>query len=109
MKIHSKKTVNQWNDLMCDLGLEYLMITDTSELVTNKEYYNITENISAEWMIEELNYWLSCYYEEGNCRCDDRLLGKEEYNTWKYETQSIKKLITFLKRLSDDYIVVEWK
>lgn len=108
MKINNQKLVNRWNNLMNDLCLEYLTInTRYSELETHKQYYNIEEGISIVWMLKEAKYTLSCYYEEGHCRCDDRFEGKAEYKTWVSETGKLKRLIATLEKM-ENTLVVEW-
>ena len=108
MKIHDQKLVNRWNGIMNDLGLEYLTInTDLSELERHKTYYKIDKGISTIWMLKEAKYWLSCYYEPGHCRCDDRFEGPEEYKIWVSETGKLKRFITHLEKTGNK-IVVTW-
>lgn len=108
MKINNQKLVNRWNDLVNDICLEYLAIgTTLSEIETNKQYYGTEEGITVAWMLKEAKYWLSCYYESGHCRCDDRYEGKEEYKTWVSETGRLKRLIATLEKMKNS-LVVEW-
>lgn len=113
MKINDQKTVNRWNSVMNNIGCEYLTIgTRLSELENHKTYYRIENGISIDWMVEEVKYWLSCYYETGNVRCDDRFINNDNYKIWVSETGKLKRLIHKLKNLqynsSEDYIIVEW-
>ena len=109
MKINNQKIVNRWNSVMNSICCEHITIdTRLSELEYHKEYYNIENGISVEWMLEEAKYWLSCYYESGHCRCDDRFYGKEEYATWVSETGKLKRLIAKLEAM-EDCMVVEWE
>lgn len=109
MKINDAKLVKRWDDVMYNICLEHLTInTRLSEVVDNKDYYDVEEGITVYWMKHEAEYWLSCYYESGNCRCDDRFEGKEEYKMWVSETGRLKRLIARLEKLDADFVVVEW-
>lgn len=93
---------------MNDIGCEYLTIdTQLSELEVQKKYYGVENGITIKWMIKEADYWLSCYYETGHCRCDDRFEGEHEYKIWVSETRKLKRLIETLKKL-DSNVIVEW-
>ena len=106
MTINNTKIVKRWNSVMNDIGCEYLTInTRLSELEVQKEYYDIEDGISISWMIFEAEYWLSCYYEEGNVRCDDRFYNSECYKIWVSETGKLKRLIAKLKSMQDEYVV----
>lgn len=108
MKVNNQKLVNRWNNLVNDLGLEYLSIgTNYSELESQKKYYNVEEGITIAWMLKEAKYWLSCYYEAGNCRCDDRFENKHCYKTWVSETGKLKRFIATLEKM-ENTLVVEW-
>lgn len=108
MKINDQKIVKRWNSVMLSIGCEHVTIgTNLSELEDQKEYYQIQSGISIDWMFEEAEYWLSCYYESGNVRCDDRFIDEENYAIWKSETGMLKRLIARLENL-EDCMVVEW-
>lgn len=108
MKINNQKIVNRWNSVMNNICCEHVTIgTTLSELENHKEYYGVEDGVSIGWMFGEANYWLSCYYESGHCRCDDRFLGTEEYKVWVSETGMLKRLIARLENL-EDTIIVEW-
>lgn len=110
MKINSQKIVNRWNNVMNDIGCEHLTINSKlSELEFHKEYYGIESGISIEWMLKEAKYWLSCYYENGNVRCDDRFIDEDCYKIWVSETGKLKRLITRLDRIEESWKVVEWQ
>ena len=109
MKINNTKLINRWNNVMNDIGCEYLSIgTRLSELDTQKEYYGTEAGITTAWMLKEAKYWLSCYYEEGNVRCDDRFEGEEAYKVWVSETGRLKRLISTLEKMEDS-LIVEWE
>lgn len=109
MKINDNKIVKRWNSVTNSIGCEYLTINEElSELEERKEYYNIEDGISVGWMIEEAKYWLSCYHESGNVRCDDRFLDSENYKIWVSETGMLKRLIARLEKLDYSMMVVEW-
>lgn len=109
MKIHNIKLVKRWNDLVGSIGNEYLAIgTRLSELEEKKKYYDLEEGITTSWMLEEAKYILSCYYESGHCRCDDRFESKESYKIWVSETGRLKRLIATLEKI-DEQTIVEWE
>lgn len=108
MKINNQKIVNRWNKVMNSIGCEYLTIgTTLSELENHKKYYQVEEGISIGWMFSEASYWLSCYFEEGNVRCDDRFIDNDCYKIWLSETGMLKRLIAKLEEMENE-IVVEW-
>ena len=108
MKIHNNKLVNRWNNIMNSICLEHLAIgTTLSELEEQKQYYGTVKGITVEWMLKEAKYHLSCYYESGHCRCDDRFEGEAEYKIWVSETGKLKRLITTLEKM-ENTLIVEW-
>lgn len=108
MKIHNQKIVNRWNSVMASIGCEHITIDKVySELESHKDYYDILDGISVEWMISEASYWLSCYYESGNVRCDDRFINADCYKIWVSETGMLKRLIAKLEKMEDS-MIVEW-
>lgn len=109
MKICNQKIVTRWNDVMNCICCEHLTInTKLSELESHKGYYGLENGISIGWMLEEAKYWLSCYYEEGNVRCDDRFIDKENYKIWVAETGKLKRLIARLEAMEESWKVAEW-
>lgn len=107
MTINNEKIVKRWDSVMYSICCEHVTInTNLSELESNKEYYGVEKGITVDWMLKEAEYWLSCYYERGNVRCDDRHYDKESYNTWLSETGKLKRLIETLKKTKDEIIVV---
>lgn len=108
MTITNEKIVKRWDSVMNDIGCEHVTInTRLSELEHHKTYYGIENGITIDWMLEEAKYWLSCYYESGNVRCDDRFIDKDCYKMWLSETGRLKRLIDKLKSMEDETIV-EW-
>lgn len=109
MKIHNQKIVDRFNNVMDSICCEHVTIgTRLSELEDKKEYYQVENGISIDWMLSEAKYWLSCYYETGNVRCDDRFIDEENYKIWVSETGKLKRLIAKLESMDLDMIVVEW-
>lgn len=105
MTINNKEIVNRWNSVMNDIGCEHITIgTRLSELETHKDYYETNNGISVDWMLNEAEYWLSCYYEDGNVRCDDRYYSKDSYKVWLSETGKLKRLIAKLKKMDDEIV-----
>lgn len=108
MKINNEKIVKRFNNVMGFICCEHVTIgTRLSELEDHKEYYQVENGVSIGWMLAEAKYWLSCYYESGNVRCDDRFLDEENYKIWVSETGKLKRLITKLESM-DDFMVAEW-
>ena len=108
MTITNEKIVKRWNSVMYDIGCEHVTInTRFSELEDHKAYYSIENGITIGWMFDEASYWLSCYYESGNVRCDDRFIDKDFYKIWVSETGRLKRLIDKLGSMEDETIV-EW-
>ena len=108
MKINNQRIVNRWNNVMNDICCEHVTInTRLSELESHKDYYEVVDGISVGWMIDEAKYWLSCYYECGNVRCDDRFIDKDNYKIWVSETGKLKRLITKLQSMEDS-MIAEW-
>ena len=108
MKINNQKIIDRWNSVMYSIGCEHISIDDRlSELEYHKTYYNIEDGISVSWMLKQAKYWLSCYYESGNVRCDDRFLDEDNYKIWLSETGKLKRLITRLEK-TEDSMIVEW-
>lgn len=109
MKINDAKIVKRWDSVMWSICVEHITInTELSELQSDKAYYSTEGGISVDWMLSEAEYWLSCYYEDGNCRCDDRFDDAEAYKMWVSETGKLKRLIDRLQKLDRDFMVVEW-
>lgn len=109
MKINNEKIVNRFNDVMDFICCEHVTIgTRLSELEDKKEYYQVENGISIDWMISEAEYWLSCYHESGNVRCDDRFIDEENYKIWVSETGKLKRLIARLEKMDKNIIVAEW-
>ena len=108
MTINNQKIVNRWNSVMNNIVCEYLTIdTRLSELEDNKAYYGVEDGIFLNWMLKEAKYWLSCYYESGNVRCDDRFRGEDEYKIWVSESGMLKRLIARMEKMENS-MVVEW-
>ncbi len=106
MKINNEKLVKRWNDVMEYICVEYNTIgTSLSELDRDKKYYGTENGITIDWMLNEAEYWYSCYFEEGHCRCDDK---HEDYATWRAESGRLQRLITLLEKHDRDELVVEW-
>jgi hypothetical protein len=108
MIINNQKIINRWNKVMYNIGCEYLTIGENlSELEHQKQYYGVADGISVKWMLKEARYWLSCYYESGNVRCDDRFIDEDNYKIWLSETGMLKRLIARLEKMKNE-IIVEW-
>lgn len=108
MKINNEKLVKRWNNVMNDIGCEHLTIGEClSELDYYRTYYGVEKGISVEWMLKTAEYQLSCYFEDGNIRYEDRKLGEEEYKVWLSESGKLKRLVERLRKESN-VMIVEW-
>ena len=108
MTIKNQEIVNRWNSVMNSIGCEHVTIgDDLSELENHKEYYDIVEGITVDWMLSEASYWLSCYHESGNVRCDDRFIDEDNYKIWLSESGKLKRLVARLEKM-EDATIVEW-
>ena len=93
-----EKAIKRYNDIMGIICAEHVQIgTRFSE---DTEGWNIRD------MVAEADYWLSCYYEEGHCRCDDRFESPEEYKVWVKETGYLKRFINAYLPFIDGVICV---
>lgn len=100
------KVVDRFNRVMDTIGVEYMMINDKlSELAIHPEYYGSGDTIKVTWLLSEAKYWLSCYYEDGNCRSDDRYLGADEYKRWRSEVGKLKRLVALLSTMDGDLVI----
>ena len=113
--VTNPKIVKRWNELMWTMGLEHEELPTSpnddlqfSEAAIERKYYGIEDGVTYGYFINELEYWLSCYYEEGHCRCDDRFLSKEDYKIWVSETGKLKRFIKALEKYDPDEIVIIW-
>lgn len=107
MKINNQKLVNRWNNVMNCIGCEHVTINTRLSELESSEYHGTENGITTEWMLNEAKYWLSCYYESGHCRCDDRLESKELYKIWLSETGKLSRLIKVLEKM-ENCLIVEW-
>ena len=84
-KLNMEAALKRYNDIMYDLAYEHSTI--------GTKFSENTENWNLRDMVAEADYLLSCYYEEGHCRCDDRHMSQECYKLWVSETGRLKRFI----------------
>lgn len=97
--LNMKSALKRYNDIMYDVGYEHSTIgTSLSE---NTENWNLRD------MVAEADYVLSCYYEPGHARCEDRHLGKEEYKIWVSETGKLKRFIKAYEPFIEELVCFE--
>lgn len=115
MKINDFKIIKRWNGIAWDIGLEHLGLPEKpgvnklhGEVMECKEYYDALDGITYGWLLNEAEYWLSCYYESGNCRCDDRFIDSDCYKSWVSETGKLKRFINAVKKYDAAKYVIEW-
>lgn len=97
--LNMERAISRYNDIMWNCGYEHSTIN--TKLSENTENWNLRD------MIAEADYLLSCYYETGNVRCDDRFLGEEEYKIWRSETGMLKRFIDAYKPFVENMICTE--
>lgn len=104
--INNTNVVKRWNKIMNRIGLEHENISDTSELCCMPDHYlgHGCKRITKSWMISEAEYWLSCYYEKGNSRHDEKYEDEWCRNNWYSETSCIKRLIDFLNKVDSELV-----
>lgn len=102
------KICKRFDEVMNFIGCEHLMVADgEGEVYDDRRYYDVQNGITLQWMVDEAAYWLSCYYEPGHCRCDDKHDGKEGYKIWLAETGRLKRLLKALKKYGDLNVCIE--
>ena len=84
-KVNMTAAIKRYNNIMYTCGYEHSTI--------GTRYSEDTEKWNLRDMVAEADYLLSCYYEEGHCRCDDRFLSKEDYKIWVSETGKLQRFI----------------
>lgn len=93
-----KTALKRYNDIMYDICCEHSSIG--TNLAESTESWNLRD------MVAECDYMLSCYYESGNVRCDDRFLGPEAYKEWRHETGILRRFIETYKPYIEDMVCV---
>lgn len=106
IKKEYRKIVARYNTVMQIIGCEHLMVEQDSEICTARKAYGTENGVTIGRMRHEAEYWLSCYYEPGHCRYEDRKLSGEDYRTWVSETGYLKSLVKSLARYEDDVVEV---
>lgn len=108
IKEEYKKLAKRFDGVFADIGLEHCQILEpNSELYQQRKYYSIEDGITLLWMLGEAEYWLSCYYKNGNCRCDDRFIDEECYKIWRSETGKLKRLIAAIEKYENLNVCIE--
>lgn len=107
IKKEYQKIAKRFCGVMWKVGCEHLDFLDCHEVQDNRQYYDIEKGITLKWMWKEAKYWLSCYYESGHCRCDDRFLSKDDYKIWVQETGYLKRFIKAIEKFDDLDVVIE--
>ena len=95
-KLNMESALKRYNDIMETCCYEHSTIGTI--------YSENTENWNLRDMVAEADYLLSCYYEEGHCRCDDRHLSEDDYKMWVSETGKLKRFIKAYEPFVEDMI-----
>lgn len=110
IKKEYQRICKRFDDVMNYIGCEHLQIMDDiTEIYRDRRFYDIENGITLQWMLDEAEYWLSCYYEPCNVRTDDKHEGKEGYKTWLVETGRLKRLVAAIKSYGNLQVCVEEK
>ena len=114
--VTNPKIIKRWNNLMYTLCFEYEELPTSSdddlrfsEVASMRKYYGVEDGVTYGYLKSNLKYWLSCYYECGHCRYEDKFEDKESYDTWVSETGKLKRFIKALEKYDDDEIVIIWE
>ena len=95
-KLNMESALKRYNDIMYDVVYEHSTI--------GTRFSENTENWNLRDMVAEADYLLSCYYEEGHARCDDRHLSEDDYKIWVSETGKLKRFIKAYEPFVEDMI-----
>ena len=113
--VTNPKIVERWNNIMYTIGLEHEELPTSadddlffSEIARERKYYGVEGGVSYGYMKHEMEYWLSCYYEPGHCRYEDRLTDKDCYKIWVSETGKLKRFINALSKYDANEMVIIW-
>ena len=110
IKKEYQRICKRFDEVMNYIGCEHLQtMDDIAEIYQDRRFYNIENGITLQWMLDEAEYWLSCYYEPGNVRTDEKHEGKEGYKTWLAETGRLKRLIAAIKSYGNLQVCIEEK
>lgn len=102
IKTEYQRICKRFDDVMDYIGCEFLEIcNENSDIYRKRNHYCIQKGITLSWMLDEAEWWLSCYYEPGNVRADDKHYDAECYKTWLAETGRLKRLITAIKKFDN--------
>ncbi len=97
--LNMEKAIKRYNDIMMDCGWEHGTIgTSLSE---NTENWNLRD------MVAEADYLLSCYYESGHCRFEDKFLGEDNRRIWLSETGKLSRFINTYKKFINNIAATE--
>ena len=97
--LNMERALKRYNDVMYDVGYEHSTIgTSFSE---NTENWNLRD------MVAEADYVLSCYYEPGHARCEDRHLSSDDYKMWVSETGKLKRFIKAYEPFIEELVCFE--
>ena len=113
--VTNPKVIKRWNSLMYDIGLEHEELPTSadddlrfSEIAVERRYYGVEDGVTYGYLKKELEYWLSCYYEPGHCRYEDRLEDEDCYKTWVSETGKLKRFIKTLSKYNPNETIIIW-
>ena len=85
-----EKAVKRYNDMMFDLGLEFLTI--------GTNYSEDTDNWNIRDLVAEADYQLSCYFEAGMSQ-EEMRDSEDEYERkrWRSEVGKFTRFINYYK------------
>lgn len=92
-KLNFERATKRYNDLMWMVGHEHMAV--------NEPLSELKDQWTTEWslvnMVEEVEYVLSCYYEEGHMFCDQQYEDEDGLKLWRSETGKLKRFINAYK------------
>lgn len=94
--VESQKILNRWNKVMGKICCEHLTVNTRYNCELPE--IGVKTTFTYADLVNEAKYWLSCYYETGNVRCDDRFYGEDNYKIWVEDTGYLKRLIARLEK-----------
>ena len=85
-----EKAVKRYNDMMFDLGLEFLTI--------GTRFSEDTDGWTIRDLVAEADYQLSCYFEDGNA-CGEMRHSEDEYErkAWRSTVGRLTRFINYYK------------
>ena len=95
-KLNMKNATKRYNKIMMSICCEHCTI--------GTRFSEGTDNWNLRDMVSEADYWLSCYYEDGNDRHDMKYEDEYGYKAWLSEKGKLERFINTYKPFITDTI-----